>query len=114
MNQAVRIDTKLRWANGLAQLADCLTKPNQRKVFLKFLANGKRWSVVHDEKFIAGRKSRKRELEQATRGMQEFFVGTTKEMARRNQWPWEETNESRSIWDVSLEDPFNLAIPGHT
>eukprot|EP00435_Cladocopium_sp_Y103_P023442 s1426_g5.t1 len=82
VNQAMKVDTKLRWVNGLAQLGDCLTKANERKVFLKFLANGQKWRLVHDEQFIAGRKVRKRELEQATRDMQQGFVMAIKEMAR--------------------------------
>jgi len=47
----------------------------------------------HFQADVAGGKIGKRELEQITREMQEFFVGVVRDMAQKNQWPWEETND---------------------
>ena len=46
----------------------------------------------HFQADVAGGKIGKRELEQITREMQEFFVGVVRDTAQKNQWPWEETN----------------------
>ena len=40
VQQALKIKTGFRWVNGLAMLADCLTKSSERKIFLQFLAEG--------------------------------------------------------------------------
>ena len=108
VQQAMRIRTGIRWVNGLSMLADCLTKANERKVFLQFLASGQKWILVHDERFTAGRKLRKRELEQATKDMELKFIGCVREMAIKSHWPWtDDHDEPRSMMDVSTEDPFN-------
>ena len=54
--QARRIATKFRWVNGLAQLAERLTKANVRKSILQFMSEGQRWSLIDDPKFVAGKK----------------------------------------------------------
>eukprot|EP00435_Cladocopium_sp_Y103_P016659 s60_g4.t1 len=108
VQQAMRIRTGIRWVNGLAMLADCLTKGNERKVFLQFLAANQKWLLVHDERFVAGRKLRKRELEQATRDMELKFIGCVRDMALKARWPWQDSfDDSRSMVDVKTEDPFN-------
>jgi hypothetical protein len=104
VQQAMRIATKLRWVNGLAQLADCLTKFNQKKLFLQFLAGGQKWKLVFDEKFVAGKKLRKRQLEEATRSMETFFISRVREFALANRFPWTD-DDSRSVGDESLADP---------
>eukprot|EP00435_Cladocopium_sp_Y103_P036411 s1143_g9.t1 len=85
VQQAMKIRTGIRWVNGLAMLADCLTKANERKVFLQFLAAGQKWLLIHDERFVAGKKLRKRELEQATRDMELKFIGCVREMAMKSR-----------------------------
>ena len=106
VQQAMRIKTGIRWVNGLAMLTDCLTKANERKIFLQFLAAGQKWMLVHDERFVAGKKLRKRELEQAT--MELKFIGCVREMAMKSHWPWQDIHdEPRSMVDVRLEDPYH-------
>ena len=104
VQQAMRIATKLRWVNGLAQLADCLTKFNQKKLFLQFLAGGQKWKLVFDKKFVAGKKLRKRQLEEATRSMETFFISRVREFALANRFPWTD-DDSRSMGDERLADP---------
>ena len=108
VQQACHIQTILRWVNGLAQLGDCLTKFGERKVFLQFMANGQAWRLVHDEKFVAGRKVRKKELEAAVKEMENLFLSKLKLLAQQNRWPWDHTDEARSMGDESLEDPVRL------
>ena len=59
VQQALRLGTQLRRVNGMAMLADGMTKANAKKFFLNFLLNRQCWSVVHDENFTAGRKVHK-------------------------------------------------------
>ena len=56
--QALRIDTKLHWVSGVAQLADGLTKSNcsAKKGLLEFFSNGQRWSIVDDPSLTTGKK----------------------------------------------------------
>ena len=104
---AKRIGTVMRWVNGMAQLGDCLTKFAERKVFLQFLAANQTWRLIHDEKFTAGRKLRKRELEKATQQMEENFIMMVRDMAIKNRWPWD---DFRSMGDVRMEDPLDHGI----
>ena len=107
VQQAMRIATKFRWVNGLAQLADCLRKFNQKKFFLQFLAGGQKWRLVFDEKFVAGKKLRKRQLEEATRSMEEtLFLSEVRKFALPNRFPWTD-DDSRSVGDESLADPVH-------
>ena len=88
VNQALQVGTRLRWVNGLAQLADSLTKADNRKTILQFLSQKQYWRLVHDEKFTAGRKLHKRELEKKAAADQEHFVHILKGLAKKNNWPW--------------------------
>ena len=108
VQQAMRIKTGFRWVNGLAMLADCLTKFSERRIFWQFLAEGQKWRIVHDPKFIAGKKLKKRELVQATREMEQNFIGFVKQLAFENKWPWQDPDEFRSMVDVNYHDPFEL------
>ena len=112
VQQAIQIETALRWVNGLAQLADCLTKANERKVFLRFLAQGQLWRLVHDEKFEAGKKMRKRELE-ASMKCQEFFLGVLESWAKSNRWPWDLNlcQEPRSMGGASTQMDDHVPEP---
>ena len=94
VNQALRVGTRLRWVNGLAQLADSLTKADNRKTLLQFLAQKQHWRLIHDEKFTAGRKLHKRELERKMKEDEQYFVGQLKALATKNHWPWLEPNEA--------------------
>lgn len=107
VQQALRIATVLRWVNGLAMLADCLTKCSERKVFLEFLAEGQMWKLVLDDKFVAGRKLKKRELIDATKNMEQHFIGCVRSLAHKHRWPWQEMHEVRSMGDVISSDPFH-------
>ena len=100
VQQALQISTALRWVNGLAQLADCLTKGNERRSFLQFLAAGQKWRLVDDEKFTAGRKLKKKALQEAIRHQQEFFVKVLEGWSSENKWCWEPALESRNGVDV--------------
>lgn len=76
--------------NGLAQLGDALTKSSSRKTLLQLLTNNHRWRLVHDEKFVSGRKLKKRKMLEKIREQQDFFVGEVARMAREKRWPWDE------------------------
>ena len=90
VNNSLRAETQLRWVNGLAQLGDSLTKSNARKVLLQFFSQKQFWKLIHDEKFEAGKKVHKRELEKRVKAMQSLFVQKIKEMAEKHHWPWDE------------------------
>ena len=90
VNQATRALTKFRWVNGLAQLADSLTKSESRKVLLQFFGQKQFWRLVHDEKFVAGRKLRKRELEKQLDQEEIRFVQWVKDQAAKHHWPWDD------------------------
>ena len=74
MNQARSLGSSLRWVNGLAQLADGLTKWGARKTFLQFMAQGQRWRLMDDPKFTAGRKIHKRDWERQIGDRQNLFL----------------------------------------
>ena len=59
VNQSQIAGTKLRWVNGLSQLADSLTKANAKKTLLQFLSGKQFWRLVHDPKFESGRRVHK-------------------------------------------------------
>ena len=88
INQARRARTELRWVNGLAQLADGLTKAENRKTFLSFFTKNQYWRLIHDESFTAGRKLHKKELERQLKAQQESFVNWVKSQAEAFHWPW--------------------------
>ena len=90
VNQAIRASTQLRWVNGLAQLADALTKNGAIKVLLQFYQQNQYWRLVHDEKFTAGRKIHKREMEKALREKEKQFVQYCKAMAEKFNYPWDD------------------------
>lgn len=73
----------------MAQLADALTKQGARKTLLQFFSQRQRWRLVHDEKFEAGRKLRKRALEKKMKEMQDGLVGALKSLAAKFNWPWD-------------------------
>ncbi|CAE7817945.1 RE1 [Symbiodinium sp. CCMP2592] len=64
VQQAMKLKTQLRWVNGVAQLADAMTKaaPAAKKGMLEFYRRGQTWSVVHDPSFTAGKKLHKAKL----------------------------------------------------
>ena len=93
VNQSRMIGSQLRWVNGLAQLADSMTKSGARKTFLQFLAQGQRWSVVDDPKFTVGRKINKRQFERQIGDRQQTFLTWVKRMAVEYRWPWDESPE---------------------
>ena len=99
VQQAVKVSTAFRWVNGLAQLADCLTKSNERKMFLQFLVQGQTWRLVHDDTFTAGKKLRKQELERSLQKREEWFIGEVRKLAKANKWPWIELDELRNKGD---------------
>ena len=82
---AVKAKTSLRWVCGLVQLADSLTKANDRKTFLQFLTQKQYWRLVDDETF---RKVNKRRLEQKAAEKEELFISWVKTQAAKHSWPW--------------------------
>ena len=109
--QALQVGTQFRWVHGGVQSGDSLTKWNSRKVLLQFFANGQRWTVIHDPKFEAGRKVRKKELERLMKEHQDHFLAAIQKMAEIHKWPSEPTPQDlRSMGDVSIgmthEVPF--------
>ena len=100
--QAIQVQTRFRWVHGGAQLGDGLTKWSSRKVLLQFLVANQWWRLVHDPKFEAGRKVKKKELERQMREREVSFIKTVEEMAHRNRWPWIEPQSLRSITDESI------------
>ena len=94
VSQARNIQTSLRWVNGNAQLADSLTKAGARKVMLQFLSENQRWKLIHDPKFIAGKKLRKKELEKKMKETEERFSNWLGSLARQNRWPWHDVEDN--------------------
>ena len=90
VNQARSVGTCLRWVSGLAQLADALTKADNRKGFLQFLSQRQYWRLVHDDKFVAGRKVHKRDLEKQFREYEQLYVDKLRDLAKKYNWPWTE------------------------
>ena len=90
VNSALRAATLLRWVNGLSQLGDGLTKSGARKMLLQFFSQRQFWRLVDDPKFEAGRKVHKRELERKIKEMQALFVQKVKELAAKENLPWDE------------------------
>ena len=107
--QALQVGTQFRWVHGGVQLGDSLTKWNSRKVLLQFFANGQRWTVIHDPKFEAGRKVRKKELERLMKEQQDHFLSAIERMAEIHKWPWEPTpKDLRSMGDASTGIPLKV------
>ena len=90
VNSALRAETMLRWVNGMSQLGDGLTKNNARKMLLQFFSQKQYWRLVDDPKFEAGRKVHKRELEKKINEMQALVVQKVKELAAKENLPWDE------------------------
>ena len=107
VRQALDIGTQLRWVNGNAQLADPLTKRNERKTLLQLLMNHQRWRLVHDEKFVSGRKLKKQEMLKKIREQEALFVAAVAEMAEAERWPWSSQEEPRSMGDEQIRLPLN-------
>ena len=106
VQNALRISTRFRCVNGLAQLGDCLTKFGQKKMFLQFLSGNQFWRLVYDQTFTAGKKLNKRDLTKINSEMEQFFLNELKQLARAHRFPWADDDEVRSIRDESLADPF--------
>ena len=93
VNQAKRADAAFRWVNGLAQLADALTKHGAMKVLLQFYQQKQYWRLVHDEKFTSGRKIHKREMLKKLKEHHDHFIYLVKKLAKDNNYPWDETED---------------------
>ena len=112
VQQAVKVSTAFRWVNGLAQLADCLTKSNEQKMFLQFLLQGQTWRLVHDDTFTIlernfGSKSWNVHFKSARNGSLAKYGNWQK----ANRWPWIELDELRNKGD-ELTDHIALT-PNH-
>jgi hypothetical protein len=97
VNQAYRVGTMFRWVNGLAQLADALTKHGAMKVLLQFYQQRHHWRLVHDDKFTSGRKIGKREMLKELNGHHNHFIYLVKKLAADCNLPWDEV-EDRSAF----------------
>ena len=103
VQQAVKVRTLMRWVNGLAMLADCLTKSGERKVFHQFMAQGQAWRLIDDPMFTAGKKLKKRELLEKIQQQEAWFIGEIEKMAFSNNWPWHTREEPRNKGDDLTE-----------
>ena len=88
VQQALKLKTHLRWVNGLAMLADGLTKAGCKKDLLSFFVNRQRWSIVHDESFTAGKKLHKASLQKKLAERVECFLVALSAFAEQNNFPW--------------------------
>ena len=115
VSDALAVRTQLRWVNGEAQLADALTKGSlARKMMMKFFADDQRWQMVHDPDFVAGKKIKKRTLEQQMEQNQSAFVAWIRQLAVENRWPWlsaDEPNELRIMGDERIGTPWKDTYP---
>ena len=93
VNRAYQIGTQFRWVNGLAQLADALTKSNAIKVMLQFYQQRQMWRLIHDDKFESGRKVHKRKMLKELEEHHEIFINLVKKLARDNGYPWGERED---------------------
>ena len=105
--QARSINTMFRWVNGLAQLADALTKSNSRKTLLHMMSLGQTWSVIYDEKFTAGKKIRKQDMLKKMRNMEDEFFAAVDKMAKEQRYP-RFHEDPRSMGDVLIEQSMSL------
>eukprot|EP00438_Fugacium_kawagutii_P000255 Skav212300 [mRNA] locus=scaffold732:645059:648265:- [translate_table: standard] len=101
--QAKSVGTHFRWVNGLAQLADALTKSNSRKVLLHMMSQGQRWRLVFDEKFTAGKKIRKQEMLKKMREAEAAFLSAVDMMCVANRYPRIEDEDPRCMGGVLTE-----------
>ena len=88
VQQALRLKTQLRWVNGLAMLADGLTKAGNKKDLLNFFVNRQKWSIIHDESFTAGKKIHKAALQKKLAERTNLFVSRLHQFATENHLPW--------------------------
>ena len=87
VQQALKLRTHLRWVNGLAMLADGLTKAGNKKDLLNFFVNRQRWSIVHDESFTAGKKLHKVSLQKKLSENVECFLTALSAFAKQSDLP---------------------------
>ena len=98
VSQALDIQTMLRWVNGETQLADALTKGGAaRKMMMQFFAGGQKWQLVHDPDFVAGKKVKKRALEEKLKEMQSLFVAAVQKAAEMYRWPFHASNDPAEL-----------------
>ena len=92
------MNTKLRWVNGVAQLADGLTKSNfsAKKGLLEFLLS---WSIVYDPSFTAGKKLGKVKLLKQLEAQQQAFVVSLQQFTLEGTFPW--------YLDVEEPEPYH-------
>eukprot|EP00435_Cladocopium_sp_Y103_P022896 s1673_g5.t1 len=115
VSQALEVNTQLRWVCGISQLADVLTKGGAaRTMFMRFLAEGQRWQLVHDPEFVAGKKVKKRALEERLRSMEQNFIAALERAAQMYRWPFRSTQdpvEFRIMGDDLTGHPWIQAYP---
>ena len=95
VNQGIQSGVQFRWVNGLAQLADAMTKTANRKILLHLFGQKQYWRLVHDEKFESGRRVHKKELERRLKEMQNTFVAFIKDLAEKKNFPWTDESPTR-------------------
>ena len=114
VSQALEVQTALRWVNGEAQLADCLTKGGPaKKMFLRFLAENQQWQLIHDPDFVAGKKLKKKALEDRLKEMEQLFVGLVAQAIEMFRWPFRSQVDDAELrimgderTDVSWKDVY--------
>jgi len=105
------LSNRVAFVGGVAQLADCLTKKNERKVILQLLMGHQRWRLIHDEKFVSGRKMKKQEMLKKISEQEAHFVEEVARMANACMWPWQDHEEPRSMGDEQIRLPLTTCNP---
>ena len=100
------VQTEMRWVTGNAQIAGSLTKRNDGKVLLQVLSSGQRWRLVHDRKFVSGRRMKKPEMLRQIREQEALFVEEVAKMAEARRWPWLNQEEPRNKGDERISLPL--------
>ena len=100
MNRAYQVNTQFRWVNGMAQLADALTKIGA-KVLLQWYSQRQFWRLIHDDKFISGRKIHKRALMKELESHHVNFLYLVKKLAHESGYPWDEAEDFTAFEPLS-------------
>ena len=109
VSQAQSISTHLRWVNGEAQLADALTKGGDaRKMLLRFLLEGQRWQLTHDPEFTAGKKLKKRAIEEKLKQMETNFIAAIQKAAEMYRWPYSDATDPSEL-RIMGDDPSGIS-----
>ena len=83
-------------------------------MMLQFFANGQRWQLIHDPEFVAGKKLKKKALEDRLKQMEGLFLSALKEAATMYRWPLAEhdnPSDLRILGDEPSSTVWRDALP---